>query len=256
MKSLAEPQSSATAPGLTVLVPVRSLNDGKQRLAGVLSPHKRRLLVEAMLKDVVAAAQSCDRVSRIVVVTDDDDAVDLVKRLGAAALSGIGPIGYSRTVALAVHYLRERNPHAMVVIPADVPLVTADELSTVAAAISTPSVVALVEAGPDGGTNCIGLSAFAKVEFQFGASSFRLHVESIRRLGQTALQLHLPGLAFDVDWPEQLFDLAETPATTHASILARDLNVAARRSQSAKAKPALCEAQAPYRRCVDEWTFR
>jgi 2-phospho-L-lactate guanylyltransferase len=256
MKTLAATLSSAAAPGLTVLIPVRSLDDGKRRLANMLTPDERRLMVEAMLRDVVAAAQSCDRISSIVVVTDDDDAANLARRLGAAALSGIGPIGYSRTVALAVNHLRESNPHAIIVIPADVPLVTADELSTVAAAVAAPGAVALVEADPDGGTNCIGLSAFAAVEFQFGACSFRRHVESIRGFGQTPLQLHLPGLTFDVDWPEQLVDLAEMPGTTHASKLARDLNVAARRSPSAKAKSTLSETQAPCRDCVDEWTFR
>ncbi|CAI2931851.1 2-phospho-L-lactate guanylyltransferase [Aminobacter niigataensis] len=231
-----------TALGSTVLIPVRSLEGGKQRLAGVLTADERRLLVEAMLMDVIAAARSCDHVSRVVVVTDDDAAANFSRYHGALALLGSGSSGYCRSVDLAVCHLRESDHRPIIVVPADVPMVAAAELSTVAAAIALPGPIALVEAEPDGGTNCIGLSASAAINFQFGPSSFRLHVDSIRRSGQTSVQLHLAGLAFDIDWPEQIVDLARMPDTTNASRLARSLGIAARGPLSAVRKSMTIES--------------
>ena len=54
------------------VVPVRSLSEGKSRLADVLSPRRRAALIESMLARVLASLRAAKNIDRIIVVSPDD----------------------------------------------------------------------------------------------------------------------------------------------------------------------------------------
>ena len=63
----------------------------------------------------------------------------------------------------------------------------------------------MVARAKDGGTNAVAMRPPGVLPTLFGESeSCRLHEEAARRAGLRAVVLDLPGLAFDVDTPEDL----------------------------------------------------
>lgn len=67
----------------TIVVPVKSLDRAKSRLAPALSPRDRRTLVVAMATDVITACRSAAAVDRVRVVGSDPEVARLAQDLGA-----------------------------------------------------------------------------------------------------------------------------------------------------------------------------
>ncbi|HKI73772.1 MAG TPA: hypothetical protein VJ998_03980, partial [Pseudomonadales bacterium] len=65
------------------VIPVKQLANAKQRLSGLLSAERRRDLFRAMLSDVLEATTSCDRIDRVIVVTDDAEVATIAREFGA-----------------------------------------------------------------------------------------------------------------------------------------------------------------------------
>ena len=65
------------------IIPVKTLERAKQRLAPVLPAQVRRELVLAMLQSVLAAAAAAKGLSRILVVTPDQTVAALAPAKGA-----------------------------------------------------------------------------------------------------------------------------------------------------------------------------
>lgn len=120
---------SPTAPApVVVLVPVKPPAHGKSRLVG-LSDEDRTDLAEAFALDTVAAALAAERVTSVLVVTDD---VRLARRVGALGVHAI-PDGTSadlnEALRLAAAEVARRWPGAVAAaLCADVPALTAASL--------------------------------------------------------------------------------------------------------------------------------
>ena len=157
----------------TVVIPFAGAA-GKTRLHG--SPSVRQALSEAMLADVVAA---CGFVGPVRVITEK---------------GGQGP-----AVAAA---LADIDPGPLLLVNADVPCVTPDDVHALLAATPTGGV-ALVEAA-DGTTNALSLpgpDAFAPLYGAASADRFRAHADA---LGLECVTMFLPNLTDDVDTLEDL----------------------------------------------------
>ena len=170
-----------------IVVPFRGAG-GKQRL-GPLTDDEREALALAMLEDVLAA---CRAVGDTAVVTSDDGGARLADEHGARVVDDPGK-GQGAAVAAALRDLVGRA----LVVNADVPCLTPDDLDRLAAA--TPaSGFALVPAR-DGTTNALGLSEpalFAPLYGPGSAERFRLHGE---RLGVDVVTAEIANLIDDVD---------------------------------------------------------
>lgn len=208
----------------TLIVPVRALNDGKNRLAEILTESERRQLIGAMLEDVIAAATACPHVGLTLIVTEDDEAAQLSVAAGAVVLRLGGVSGYNNCVRLAVDHVRAVRGGTIIVCPADIPFVQPHELAAVAETASVAGQIALVPAF-DGGTNCIGLSPDAKLDFKFGNSSFKKHLAEAGRNALKSVVLELPGMAFDIDTPRQLEELSLIQSNSKASRLAETISL-------------------------------
>jgi 2-phospho-L-lactate guanylyltransferase len=178
---------------LLAIVPVNAPEGAKQRLAEVLSPEQRAGLVAAMLGDVVDACRRAHAVERIVVVTPDPSLappdVEILADPGR---------GHAEAIALA---LAEAPADGALVVMADCPLATPEALDRLTAGARP---VALAPA-QDGGTNALAMRPANAVSPAFGLrDGAALIVDRARRAGVEATVLDDPGLALDVDTPEDL----------------------------------------------------
>ena len=202
---------SAKAEGLVAVVPVRGLPAGKRRLAALLDADERNDLVRAMLDDVVAALVAAESVGSILIASRDVAARDEASRLGVGFLDQTDiRLGYNRAVAFAQDALGDAE--AMLVVPADVPLITPDSVDLVVSSAPDGPVVVVAPAH-DGGTNGLLLRPPDVIAPQFGPSSARAHEQAAAAAGDAGVPFRLARIdvwAFDLDTPSDLRWLQET----------------------------------------------
>ncbi len=162
-------------------------------------------LAKAMAADVLEQLSLTRGLSGTLVVTSDADAHALAANFGASVAGDPIESGINAAVQLGIRTLsRLRGEPAIIVVPADIPFVTAAELSEVITALDDKMVV-LAEAARDGGTNIIGLSPPNIIATAFGPDSFAKHVSHARAVGVEPLILTLKGAGHDVDVSSDLF---------------------------------------------------
>jgi 2-phospho-L-lactate/phosphoenolpyruvate guanylyltransferase len=184
--------------GACALIAIKERLHCKTRLAEALAPPARVQLVRSMLAAVLSAAGGARTVRHIIVVSPERDSVP-------AEIPVLADSGECLNSALtqAHRVLREFGCREVVILPADLPTITAAEID------------ALVRAGRRGGfaiapdaagigTNALCLVSTQPFRFQFGLGSQRLHLEEAERTGLSPKVVRLPGLEFDVDSPADL----------------------------------------------------
>ena len=211
-----------------ILVPVKNLNGAKQRLATMLTQQQRTLLARAMVKDVCHALSEVPSHPAVALVTSDEYAIRLARQCGFETIRDDENLGESEAIAMATQQAEKRGAEFSLVIPGDIPLVTADEISAVLAA-APPEGTVLVPAADGRGTNAILRRPCALIPCRFGNDSFLPHRAAARATQKELVILDgLPGIALDVDRPEDLAELAEGKPRTRTQRLLLEWQVVKR----------------------------
>jgi 2-phospho-L-lactate guanylyltransferase len=210
---------------LYALVPVKPLDLAKERLSAVLTASERRVLVLAMLGDVLAALRATEVVRETIVVSRDAEVLAFAARLGAAALLERDD-GLNVAYAQAAAFAKQGGAAALLALPADVPLAAPAEIAGLVAA-GEEAGAALAPAR-DGGTNALYRPVDLQLPFLFGPGSLVRHVDAALERGVAARLFRAPGLELDVDRPDDLQLLAEAAGETASQQLVRELCVEAR----------------------------
>ena len=204
-----------------ILVPVKNLSAAKQRLAAVLDQPSRTALAQAMLYDVLTTLHRWTSRPPIAVVTSDPYALELVREYGFEVIPDPDNPGETGAIELATRLCVERGVDSTLVIPADIPLIQAWELEEILKHAPTEGSV-LVPAADGRGTNAAFRRPANLFPLRFGNDSFKPHHAAAQATGKPCVVLNLPGIAVDVDNPEDLQQLAALPGETRAQRLARE----------------------------------
>lgn len=194
------------------IVPVRSLEGGKSRLAARLDAEERADLVVRLLGQTIDAATP--HTERVIVVTADDEIADLVRGTAVETLRQRSS-GLNDALREGADRAAELGAEAVLVLPPDLPFVAAAEVGRiVGAAEGRAPVVVLVPDRHGGGTNALLVAPPGAIDFAFGSMSRPAHIAAAERAGIPLVELDGP-LQLDLDTPEDLL-LAEdvlTPPT-------------------------------------------
>jgi 2-phospho-L-lactate guanylyltransferase len=171
-----------------VLIPLKSLDQAKSRLAGALAPEERAELMRSLLELVVGAVRAAG-VERITVVTAESmEGHDVWHDRGLA---------WNEALTAAMDEVVTAPVAA--VISGDLPLLRPEEVEQLLE--STPARGIAIARALDGGTNAVSMRPPGIVRTHFGEpASAAVHAG----LGVDHVVLDLPGLAFDVDTPADL----------------------------------------------------
>ena len=118
-----------------ILIAAKQLAFAKTRLASALAEQERRVLAEAMFRDVLAAAMGSQRADRVAVVTSDPVLLGLARETGAIAIDEEYPRGLNAAISLATDALREAGASQLCTVLSDIPMVTARDIDAVFAAL-------------------------------------------------------------------------------------------------------------------------
>jgi 2-phospho-L-lactate guanylyltransferase len=184
------------------VVPVKRLDHSKERLAGALSPKERRALVLGMLDDVLSALSACRSIAAIAVVGSDDEVAQIAELHGA---SFVREQEHDLNSALEQAARELECDEAMLVVPADVPLLDpADVESIVRRHPPQRPSLSLVPDRHRERTAALLASPPCAIAFRFGPDSFAEHQRAAQRAGAALTLLELDNLALDVDTEEDL----------------------------------------------------
>jgi len=185
------------------IIPVKASPESKSRLAGVLDATQRSALVEAMLERVIDAARAARNVSRVCLLGTPRNG----PTAGIEVLAEPGG-GLNAAIASALAGIAAQGASRVIFIHGDLPLLTAQDVELLAAAPAGEIAIAPDRHGT--GTNALSLPLpKAKgFSFAFGPDSFARHNAEADRLGLKIEEIRSPGLARDIDEPEDLADAA------------------------------------------------
>lgn len=204
-----------------ILVPVKNLSAAKQRLAAILDQPSRTKLAQAMLHDVLTALHGWNNRPPVAVVTGDPYAVTLATEYGFDIIGDPDNPGETGAIEMATRVCVERGVDSTLIIPADIPLVQAWELEEIVKNAPTAGSV-LVPAADGRGTNAAFRRPADLFPLRFGNDSFKPHYAAAQATGKPCVVLNLPGIAVDVDNPEDLEQLVSLPGEARAQKLARE----------------------------------
>jgi 2-phospho-L-lactate/phosphoenolpyruvate guanylyltransferase len=192
------------------IVPVKALGDAKQRLAAVLPLEARRRLMLVMLHDVLAALKQVETLGPIVIVSPDPHVARIAEREGLLLLREARSTGHSAAVAAGLAFAKSHGATRALTLPADVPLVTADEISSVID--SEVRGLTIVPSRDGDGSNAIVFEPLDALTLSFGVGSFARHTAQAAERGIGCRTPSFPGIGLDIDSAE---DLAELMRRTH-----------------------------------------
>jgi 2-phospho-L-lactate guanylyltransferase len=194
----------------------------------MLTQQQRTLLARAMVKDVCHALSEVPSHPAVALVTSDEYAIRLARQCGFETIRDDENLGESEAITMATLQAEKRGAEFSLVIPGDIPLVTADEISAVLAA-APPEGTVLVPAADGRGTNAILRRPCALIPCRFGNDSFLPHHAAARATQKKLVVLDdLPGIALDVDRPEDLAELVEGKPRTRTQRLLLEWQVVKR----------------------------
>lgn len=218
-----------------ILVPIKDLRDAKQRLSPILSAEERTQFARAMAQDVFDALAPFASSPGVAVVSGDAWASQQAKARKFTVIVDDQQAGETAAIELATSYCLSSGTDFSVVFPADIPLITAEEVQTVLNAIP-PRGCVVVAAGDGRGTNGILRRPADLIPLRFGNDSLLPHLASARATGNELVILDgLTGIAVDVDRPEDLAALLAQPMRSRAQRLLLEWQIPARLEQATHA---------------------
>ena len=152
------------------LVPIKARAECKGRLAGCLAPAERLGMVRKMADRVVAAAHGSRSIDHVAVVTPERDCVPMDVLVLDDPGGGLNP-----ALEFARHELLARGADELVVLPADLPLVTAADIDLLVARGRQTGFAFATDTACTG-TNALFLKPADAFRFRFGPDSRRHHL--------------------------------------------------------------------------------
>lgn len=189
---------------LWAIIPVKALRQAKSRLAGVLSPEERATLGERLLARTLAVLAQVPTIGHILVISADRRAMALARHHGARAVREAGTPDLNRALRRATMLASRAGASAVLVLPADLPRLTPEEVAGLVEQGNRPPVVVIAPDRQGQGTNALLLSPVGLIEYAFGPNSFKLHIERAQLAGARVVVCSSPGLGLDLDGPGDL----------------------------------------------------
>lgn len=191
------------------ILPIKSFDAAKQRLAGVLGSGARQALAQAMFSDVLAALRRVPGVEVIAVVTSDDQAESAARLERVHVVADRDQAGHSAAAQLGIRHAVAAGYERVLLVPGDAPLLDPAEVADLLDRSAAEGVaVAVVPDRHGTGTNGLLIAPPDCFDPSFGPGSLERHVAAARAAGLRHAVEPLPSLVHDVDTADDLADLS------------------------------------------------
>jgi 2-phospho-L-lactate guanylyltransferase len=187
-----------------VIVPVKPLSLGKSRLAGVLTPEQRAELNRRLFLHTLDVLNDSPGLSHVLVISQDQAVLALANECGAHIVQENGTSQLNAALNQATRDACNLNLDALLVLPADLPLLTTEDIRALLTSVKEPPQVVIAPDHHNLGTNALLVSPPGLIAYNFGMHSFEKHCQSAHSAAARLEIVQRPSLALDIDLPEDL----------------------------------------------------
>jgi len=210
------------------VIPVKQISQAKQRLSPILSKEERKDFFSAMLEDVLSMMVKIDFFKKIILATNCPHAISIAVRHGITHFETGPDDGLNQAAGETVNHLLENGIRDMFLIPADIPLITEEEINSVLKAHPSAPSLTIIPSRDKLGSNCIILSPPSRMPLKFGPESYFRHLEIAKTNGLKVNPMEFTGFGLDIDEPKDLFELLKVKGNTRSQKYIRHLNLVIR----------------------------
>ncbi len=188
---------------LWVIIPVKPLKRAKSRLSTALRPEARYELAQAMFRHVLSVALSARSVTGALVISRDTKALVIAREMGAKTLQEGADSNLNPALMRATMVLRSWRADAVLVLPADLPFITGEDIEAMAAYTGERSIVIATDNAQDG-TNALLMRPPGAIEYAYGGGSCARHIAQAEAAGMEVQRYDSWRTLLDIDVPADL----------------------------------------------------
>lgn len=186
------------------IVPVKPLNRAKSRLASLIPAEIREQLAAEMLRNTIATLTSSRAISGVLVISRDNRALVIARKHGARTVQESGAPALNAALERANQIISSWNAQAALVLPADLPLLTSDDLLELTELGRYNQSIVIVPDRDENGTNALLMRPADMFPCRFGENSFQEHLIQARAMDATLHIFRSERMMLDLDTPEDL----------------------------------------------------
>jgi len=189
---------------LWAIVPVKPLRRGKSRLADLLSDDERERLNQSLLVQTIQILRTVPVIDETVVISHDPAALSVSREFGIRTIQENRGKNINQALRKATIAAKAFNITKLLVVPADLPLLTSNDIETMIAKKTQPPTIIIVPDRRMNGTNALLIDPIGVLDYDFGPWSFKNHIEQAERKKIHVEIFNNEHLSFDLDLPEDL----------------------------------------------------
>ncbi len=186
------------------IIPVKPLRRGKSRLSGVLSLEARTALNHYLLSNTLEILASVPEIEYSLVVSRDPEALTVARESGARTVQEQGSPQLNVALTRATMVALSHSVQGVLIVPADLPLLTVDDIHEVVIRAVDPPVVVITPDRHHQGTNALLISPLGLIQYEYGPDSFHRHCLQAEKAGARLEICERGSVALDIDFPEDL----------------------------------------------------
>lgn len=166
------------------LVPVKKFESSKSRLEAILSVDERIKLSGLLLMNTISVLEKSSAISEIVVVSSDEQAIEIARRSDVKVLREVKDHGVNAAIALADDYSSKNGAHATIVIPQDLPLLTAADVNMLCRIAESPNrCLVICPSMRFDGSNALLRKPPGLLRTHYEEDSFHAHIRAATQFG-------------------------------------------------------------------------
>ncbi|MBJ28109.1 MAG: 2-phospho-L-lactate guanylyltransferase [Chloroflexi bacterium] len=195
--------TSTPFSNVSLIIPMKPLVNAKMRLSPIVDDLTRQAVALAMFDHVCSVAIQAFRAGDCRVVGGDALVEEISQNHGLQFCEDRGH-DLNSSISLAIMDAWDTDSKGVLVIPADVPMVSKSDLVDLIGATDDLKSPVGTMAMSDGGTNAMFWPIGVNFPPSFGEHSFSRFKAFTSAEGKPLISVSAAGLAFDVDTPEDL----------------------------------------------------
>lgn len=187
---------------LWAIVPVKPLRRGKSRLSAVLSEDERSQLNHQLFVHTIAVLKQVSAVTDILVVSRDSNVLTEARELQVRTVTENGAPELNNALRRATLFSKTFSTEGILIVPADLPLMTPEDVSDFLSRRSDPPTVIIAPDRRRQGTNLLFTNPADLLVFSYGQESFERHLKLARQKNARVEIVENDRIALDLDVPE------------------------------------------------------
>jgi len=189
---------------LWAVLPVKPLAKGKSRLRGCLNAEEIFALNRSLFEETYHKLDASGEIDRILVVSQDEEVLEYTRQLGGVALRENQQSSLNEAVSQALGFISEYDPGMVLIVPADLHWMTAEDLEALLQLRRDGEFMIIVPDHCQRGTNAILVSHPGLLIPHFGRNSFQKHTQQAANRSVELIVWLNKNIQRDLDTPQDL----------------------------------------------------